>query len=142
VRYVKQIGKFPTIRAEFPPLKHRNGNNPVYSGSISSFLVSNRICLFGIHFCISNLLKIITPNVSSFGLQVSQHFFSYIMTRTFFILMRWWCSSLCTRTTCLVLDFIVLAHLDNSPRVNMSHHSDTLSWFRANKSFCLILCVL
>ena len=29
--------------------------------------------------------------------------------------------------------FIVLAYWNNSPRVDMSPHSDTLSWFRANQ---------
>ena len=29
---------------------------------------------------------------------------------------------------------IVLAHWNNSPRVDMSIHSDILSWFRANQS--------
>jgi hypothetical protein len=30
--------------------------------------------------------------------------------------------------------FIVLTHWNNSPRVDMWHHSDTLSWFQANQS--------
>ena len=29
--------------------------------------------------------------------------------------------------------FIVLVHWNNSPRIDMSHHLDTLSWFRANQ---------
>jgi len=35
--------------------------------------------------------------------------------------------------------FILLAHWNNSPRIDMSLHLDTLSWFRANQSlvFCL-----
>ena len=33
------------------------------------------------------------------------------------------------------LDFIiVLDHWNNSPRIDMSSHSDTLAWFRANQS--------
>ena len=34
---------------------------------------------------------------------------------------------------------IVLAHWNNSPRIDMSLHSDTLFWFRANQS---LLCLL
>ena len=37
------------------------------------------------------------------------------------------------------LDFIVLAHWNNSPQVEMSPHSDTLFWFRVNQSFLLFL---
>jgi len=35
------------------------------------------------------------------------------------------------------LDFIVLAHINNSPLVDMSFHSGTLFWFRA-KQFLLL----
>jgi hypothetical protein len=35
--------------------------------------------------------------------------------------------------------FIVLVHLDNSPWIDMSPHSDTLSWFRANQSLLFSL---
>jgi len=35
--------------------------------------------------------------------------------------------------------FIVLAHWNNSHRVDMSSHSDTLSWFRANQSLLFLL---
>jgi len=35
--------------------------------------------------------------------------------------------------------FIVLAHWNNSPRVDMSPYSDTLSWFRANQSLLFLL---
>ena len=35
--------------------------------------------------------------------------------------------------------FIVLAHRNNSPRKDMSHHSDTLSWFRTNQSLLFLL---
>ena len=35
--------------------------------------------------------------------------------------------------------FIVLAHWNNSPRVDMSLHSDTLFWFRANQSLIFLL---
>ena len=35
--------------------------------------------------------------------------------------------------------FIVLAHWNNSPRVNMSLHSDTLFWFRAIQSLFFLV---
>ena len=35
--------------------------------------------------------------------------------------------------------FIVLAHWNNSPLVDMSLHSDTLFWFRANQSLLFLL---
>jgi hypothetical protein len=37
------------------------------------------------------------------------------------------------------LDFIVPAHWNNNPRINMPLHSDTLFWFRANQSLLLLL---
>ena len=41
---------------------------------------------------------------------------------------------------CTELDFfIVLAHWNNSPQVDMSFHSDTLFWFRANQSLLFLL---
>jgi len=39
----------------------------------------------------------------------------------------------------LSLIFIVLAHWNNSVRVDISHHSDTLSWFQANQSLILLV---
>ena len=36
------------------------------------------------------------------------------------------------------LIFIVLAHWNNSPLVDMSLHSDTLFWFRAPRTICYI----
>jgi hypothetical protein len=35
--------------------------------------------------------------------------------------------------------FIVLAHWNNSPRVDMTQHSDTLFWFRADQSLLFLL---
>jgi hypothetical protein len=35
--------------------------------------------------------------------------------------------------------FIVLAHWNNSPRLDMFPHSDTLSWLRANQSLLFLL---
>jgi hypothetical protein len=37
------------------------------------------------------------------------------------------------------LDFIVLAHWNNSPRVDMSLHLDTLFWFRADHSLLFLI---
>ena len=39
----------------------------------------------------------------------------------------------------MMMIFIVLAHWNNSPRVDMSGHSDTLFWFRTNQSLFLLL---
>ena len=35
--------------------------------------------------------------------------------------------------------FILQAHWNNSPQRDMSPHSDTLSWFRANQSLLFLL---
>jgi len=43
------------------------------------------------------------------------------------------------RPTRLVCFFIVLSHWNNSPWVDMSLHSGTLFWFRANQSLLLLL---
>ena len=48
--------------------------------------------------------------------------------------MRWWWCLLCSRPT-----HLVLTNCDNSPQVNMSPHSDTLSRFRANQSLLFLL---
>jgi hypothetical protein len=63
---------------------------------------------------------------------------SYIMARTSYFAMRWWWGSFCNRQTRLIGFFLVLAHWNNSPQIDMSHHSDTISWFRA-KQFLLFL---
>jgi len=44
-----------------------------------------------------------------------------------------------TRTYKLSWSFTVLVHWNNSPRTNISTHSDTLSWFRANQYFLFLL---
>ena len=50
----------------------------------------------------------------------------------------WWGSALyLTNTLCWI--FIVLAHWINSLWIDMSLHSDTLSWFRANQSLLFLL---
>jgi hypothetical protein len=41
------------------------------------------------------------------------------------------------KTNMLNWILIVLAHWKNTPRIDMSTHSDILSWFRVNQSFSL-----
>ena len=62
----------------------------------------------------------------------TQQFFSY---RKLLVnqLMKW---SICTRLSRM---FIVRAHWNHNPRIDMSLQSDTLSWFRANQSLHLLL---
>ena len=60
----------------------------------------------------------------------TQHIFSYIMTRTYFCEMMMMSALYSTNTLRI---FKVLAHLINSPLIDMSPHSDTLSWFHANQ---------
>ena len=67
-----------------------------------------------------------------FFIWVSEQYFSYIIAITndntldynYFHLVRIW---------------IVLAHWNNSPWIDMLLHWDTLSWFRANQSLLLLL---
>ena len=65
-------------------------------------------------------------------LRASEKYFSNIMNRAGYILMRWWWSQLCTRPTHLVNS------LKQILRVDMSLHSDTLSWFRVNQSLFML----
>ena len=53
--------------------------------------------------------------------------------------MKWWWGPRCTRPTRLVGLFIVLARWNNSPRIEMSPHSDILSWFRDKQSLLFLL---
>jgi len=62
------------------------------------------------------------------------------MARKSYFSMKWrYWGPLCTRATRLVLIFIVLAHLNKSPRIDMSAHPDTFSRFPANQSFSFSL---
>ena len=62
-----------------------------------------------------------------FYIMPNEQFISYINARTSYISMRWWWwCLLCTRPK--QLDFIVLAHCNNSPRVDIFLYSYT-SWF-------------
>jgi hypothetical protein len=71
--------------------------------------------------------------VSDCCLMPIQQFFSHIMASRSYFSMRWsWWSSFCWI-------FIVLAHWNNSLRIDMSLHSDTLFWFWANQSLLLLL---
>ena len=74
-----------------------------------------------------NLTKNWNEWVSDCCLTPIQQFFSYIMARTSYFLIRCLWGLLCWI-------FIVLAHWNNSLRLGMSPYSDTLSWFRANQS--------
>ena len=53
--------------------------------------------------------------------------------------MKWWWGALRLRLTRLVVFFIVLDHWNNSLLIDMSPHSDTLSWFRDNQSWLFLL---
>ena len=79
--------------------------------------------------------------ISDCDLTPTEHFFSYIIARTCNGLMLWWYwCFLCTRPRRLVgLIFIVLVHWKNSPWIDMSFHSDTLSWLRANQYLLFLL---
>ena len=75
--------------------------------------------------------------VSEWCLTPTQQFFS--MARTSQFSMRWWWDPLCSRPTPLVGYCILLPHWSNSPRIDMSPHSETLSWFRDNQCLLLLL---
>jgi energy-coupling factor transporter transmembrane protein EcfT len=60
----------------------------------------------------------------------------YITARTNYISKRWLPHG--TRPINLALFFILLAHWNNSPRVNMSLQSDTLFWFRCWQALKII----
>ena len=71
----------------------------------------------------------------------NEQFFSYIMVRTSYILMRWW-FLLCTRPNTVSWIFIVLhnvANWNNSSQIDMSLHSEILFWFTANQSLLFLL---
>ena len=68
-----------------------------------------------------------------------QQFFSYSMSRTNYLFNEMMMRSALFLTNTLSWIFIVLAHWNNSTRVDMSLHSDTVSWFRANRSLLFFL---
>ena len=53
----------------------------------------------------------------------AQQFFSYTMARTSLFSRRWWWGSLCTIEQHAELNLLLLAHWNNSPRIEMSPHS-------------------
>jgi hypothetical protein len=55
----------------------------------------------------------------------------YILAKTSLFLMKWWWDP-------FSWIFIVLIHWNNSPQIDMSPHSDTLSWFWANQSLLFL----
>jgi hypothetical protein len=69
-----------------------------------------------------------------------QQFVSYIMEReNKLIFNEMMMRSALYWTNTLSWIFIVLAHWNNSPRVDMSVNSDTLFWFRANQSLLFLM---
>jgi hypothetical protein len=92
-----------------------------------SFLATVRDIYIYVLFCKNGFLRVNTI--------ANEQFFSYIMVRTSYILIRWWLWwFLCTRKkTCYVVS-LALSHCNNSPWVDMSLHTDTLFWFWANHS--------
>ena len=54
--------------------------------------------------------------------------------------IKWWWCQFCTRWTGLV-EFLLISHSNNNPQVDLSLHSNILSWFRANQS-CYFLFML
>jgi len=69
-------------------------------------------------------------------LNTNEQFFSYIMARTSYTWIRWWCQIVFNQQT--ELDFYSDSSLKNSSLVDMSLHLDTLFWFKATPS--LLLC--
>ena len=62
------------------------------------------------------------PEIRVIELLPSVQFFSNIMTRISYILIRWWWCPLCTRPTSLVRFSIVLSHWNNRPHVVPPKH--------------------
>ena len=78
-------------------------------------------------------MMIYLNGVSNCCITLNKKYFSYIMARTNYFLMRWWWCLLCTGLTCLA-GFLLF-----SLRVDMSLHLCMLSWLRANQSLLLLL---
>jgi hypothetical protein len=82
-----------------------------------------------------NLLDGVSEWVSEWLLlNVKWEMFDYIIARTSYI--RWDYNDVCfvLDQHTLVVFFILLAHCKNTTHVEISLHSDTLSWFQANQS--------
>ena len=63
---------------------------------------------------------------------------SYILKRWWWWWWWWWWWSLCTRP----IHWVDFWNWNNSPRVDMSLHSDTLSWLWANQSLLVLFSVV
>jgi hypothetical protein len=68
----------------------------------------------------------------------SEHIFCNIMATIIYISMTWWECPLCTRSTRWVGLFYSHRTVTTCPRVDMSFHSDTLSYFQANQSLSVL----
>jgi hypothetical protein len=97
---------------------------------------------YGVLYIKTNLTQDILGHcfewVSDCCLMPTQQFFSYMFVchgenklSSNEMMMK---SALYERPTHLVGFLIVLAHWNNSPRIDMSPQADTLSWFRSNQS--------
>ena len=75
--------------------------------------------------------------VSDCWLTPTQQFFSYIMARTSQFSMRWWWGPFCTRQTRLVWIFIVLAHWNNNPLIDISPRSGHIILILSQPVFAL-----
>jgi predicted class III extradiol MEMO1 family dioxygenase len=77
-----------------------------------------------------------THNMYSYehNLKTQVQFFSYIMAKNMLIFNEMMMRSALYWTNMLSWILIVLAHWNNSPRIDMSPHSITLSLFRVNQS--------
>ena len=89
-------------------------------------------CISRYHF---NKASIQLVRESECCLMSNDQFFSYIMARPCYILMRLWSCLLCIRPTCWV-------GFDSACSLKQQLlHSHTLFWFWANQSFLLLLSV-
>jgi hypothetical protein len=96
-------------------------------------------CSFTSIFFVTNLLSdFVFRAACDCCLTPIQQFFSYIMTRIFNEIMMRSAKKLYKTNTPYWI-FIVLAHWNNKPRVDMSLHSDTLFWIRTNQSLLFLL---
>ena len=88
------------------------------------------------------------PDVSGwllFNLKWAFFFSAIYMTRTslsYIFIRWWWWNPLSSRPTCLLDDFYGASSLKQKSIVDMSLHSDTFFWFRANQSLLFLLSAL
>jgi hypothetical protein len=80
-----------------------------------------------------------------FNLKWAFFFSAIYMTRTslsYIFIRWWWWNPLSSRPTCLLDDFYGASSLKQKSIVDMSLHSDTFFWFRANQSLLFLLSAL